>query len=81
MPIAIRTTLGSCLAIRQITENPELLWVSSPWTFKDGANGGGPPDFRACPKGSIALKGSSINNSPRPAKAKEKPAGKTGRDL
>ena len=25
VPIAIRTTLGSCLAIRQITENPELL--------------------------------------------------------
>jgi hypothetical protein len=41
----------------------------------------GRPDFWACPKGSIALKGSSINSSPRPAKAKEKPAGKTGRDL
>jgi hypothetical protein len=25
VPIAIRTTLGSCLAIRQITETPELL--------------------------------------------------------
>jgi hypothetical protein len=49
--------------------------------LKEGSNSGGPPDFRACPKGSIVLKGSSINNSPRPAKAKEKPAGKTGRDL
>jgi hypothetical protein len=25
VPIAIRTTSGRCLAIRQITENPELL--------------------------------------------------------
>jgi hypothetical protein len=49
--------------------------------LKEGLSGGGPPDFRACPKGSIALKGSSINNSPRPARAKEKPAGLTGRDL
>jgi hypothetical protein len=50
--------------------------------LKEGLSGGGPPDFRACPKGSIALKGSSsINNSSGPAKAKEKPAGKTGRDL
>jgi hypothetical protein len=50
--------------------------------LKEGLSGGGPPDFRACPQGSIALKGSSsINNSPRPARAKEKPAGKTGRDL
>jgi hypothetical protein len=50
--------------------------------LKEGSSSGGPPDFRACPKGSIALKGSSsINNSPRPAKAKEKPAGKADRDL
>jgi len=50
--------------------------------LKERSSGGGPPDFWACPKGSIALKGSgSINSRPRPAKAKEKPAGKTGRDL
>jgi len=45
--------------------------------LKEGASSGGPPDFRprARSKTSIALKGSSsINNSPRPTTAKEKPA-------
>src|SRR5712671_3238702 len=84
VPIAIRTTLGSCLAIRQITENPELLWVSSPWTFKDGANSGGPLDFPGRRNRShleTSGRRGRASRSPRPAKAKEKPAGKTGRDL
>jgi hypothetical protein len=44
--------------------------------LKEGANSGGLPDFRprARSERSIALKGSSINNSPRPTTAKEKPA-------
>jgi hypothetical protein len=59
--------------------DPELelwLWALSLWTLKEGASNGGPPDFRPRPrsKSSIALKGSSINNSPRPTTAKEKPA-------
>jgi hypothetical protein len=53
------------------------------WTFKEGLNSGGLPDFpgrfhRPHPK-SIGLKG-SVNSSPRPAKAKEKPAGLSRRD-
>jgi hypothetical protein len=53
------------------------------WIFKEGLNSGGPPDFlgrfhRPLPK-SIGLKG-SVNSSPRPEKAKEKPAGLSRRD-
>jgi hypothetical protein len=45
--------------------------------LKEGASGGGLQDFppRAHSESSIALKGSSSNNSPRPTTAKEKPAG------
>ena len=43
-----------------------------------GASSGGPPDFRpARSKSNIALKGGSINNSPRPTSTKEKPAALT----
>ena len=60
-----------------------FLWSWFKWhakqrgTLKEGASVGGPPDFRlrARSKSSIASKGSSsINNSPRPTTAKEKPA-------
>jgi hypothetical protein len=47
-----------------------------PLDLEEGASSGGPPDFRsrARSKSSIALKGSgSINSSPRPTAAKEKP--------
>jgi hypothetical protein len=50
------------------------LCAISLWTLREGSSGGGRPDFPARPK-SIASKSSNSNGSPRPTKAKEKPAG------
>ena len=55
--------------------------MSSPWTFKEGSSGGGPPDFvgrlrQRCPKASL----NNNNSFPNPSKSKEKPAGLKRRD-
>ena len=48
---------------------------NTPWTLREGASGGGLPDFRprAPFESNTALKDNS-SNSPRPTTAKEKPA-------
>jgi hypothetical protein len=44
--------------------------VSSPWTFKDAANGGGPPDFVNRFR---QLRKASLNNNSFPSQKKNPP--------
>jgi len=63
---------------RQITENPELLSVSSPWTFKDGATSGGLPNLRGRRNRShleTRDRRGRAGRSPGLTRAKEKPDG------
>ena len=80
LPVAIRTAPGSCLD-EASNQNPELSWVISRWTFKEGVNSGGPPDLRGRrqnPRRNSASMKSRVNGSARPTKPKTRrpnPAG------
>jgi len=49
--------------------------VSSPWTFKEGLSGGGPPDFVGRLRQRRSKASLNNNSFPNPPKPKEKPAG------
>ena len=88
VPTTIRTTLGSCLAIEGV-KSPKTRSCYEhhpPWTFKDGANGGGPRGFPGRRNRShleTSGRRGRASRSPGPTRAKEKPTGlkRRARDL
>jgi len=88
VPIAIRTTSGSCLATEGVksTRNRSCYEHYPRWTFKDGAKGGGPLDLPGRRNRShleTSGRKGRAGRSPGLTSAKEKPPGlkRRARDL